>query len=179
MPLVVVLVDAAGRTVRVEARLAMKTHDNNRIVMIGLGNSLRGDDGVGRRVVERVAARDWPQVISIAVTQLVPELATLVASARAVIFVDACVDQEAVEVRELTPACPFSRRFHGTGPRELLALTRSCYNRAPLAWLVMVPGRDFGFTDQLSAAAEQHVATAVGEVEQLIERLSASEANHA
>jgi hydrogenase maturation protease len=157
----------------------MKTLNDNRIVVIGFGNSLRGDDAVGQRVVERVAARDWPHVVTVTVTQLVPELATLVASARAVIFVDACVDQEAVEVRELTPACPFSRRLHDTGPRELLALTRSCYGRSPLAWLVVVPGCEFGFTDQLSADAQRHVVAAEHEVEQLIERLLASEANHA
>ena len=153
--------------------------DDNRIVVIGFGNSLRGDDAVGRCVVEQVA-RDWPQVVAVAVTQLVPELATLVASARAVIFVDACVDTRGeVEVRELTPACPLTRRLHDTGPRELLALSRSCYSRAPLAWLVAVPGREFGYGEELSAEAQSHAADAVRKVEALLEQLAAEELNHA
>ena len=156
----------------------MNTRNDNRIVVIGFGNSLRGDDGVGRRVVEHVA-RDWPEVVAVAVTQLVPELATLVASARGVIFVDACVDARAVEVRELLAACPYTRRLHDVGPRELLALARSCYSRTPAAWLVAVPGRDFGFSEELSAEAERHAATAVREVEALIEQLSAEELHHA
>jgi hydrogenase maturation protease len=152
---------------------------DNRIVVIGFGNSLRGDDAVGRRVVEQVS-RKRSNVVAVSVTQLVPELATLVASARAVIFVDACVDaRDGVEVRELTPACPLTRRMHDTGPRELLALSRSCYSRAPMAWLVAVPARKFGYSEKLSAEAEQHAAMALREVESLIDQLTAQEVNHA
>lgn len=157
----------------------MNTNNDNRIVVIGFGNALRGDDAIGRVVVEQLA-RNWPQVVTVAVTQLVPELATLVASARAVIFVDACVDaRNDVEIRELTPACPISRRFHDTGPRELLALSRSCYSRSPLAWLVIVHGSEFGYSDELSPAAAANTQRAVLEIERLVEQLSLRELHHA
>lgn len=152
---------------------------DKRILVIGFGNSLRGDDAVGRRVVEQVS-RERPNLVAMSVTQLVPELATLVASAWATIFVDASVDASSgVEVRELTPACPLTRGMHVTGPRELLALARSCYCHAPMAWLVAVPARKFGYSEKLSAEAEVHVAAAVREVESLIEQLTAREVNHA
>lgn len=157
----------------------MNRRDERRVLVIGFGNSLRGDDGVGARVVERIAARRWSQTVTLTATQLVPELATVVASAAGVIFVDACVDQEAVEVRELTPACPLSRRIHDTGPRELLALARTCYGRAPSAWLVLVPGREFGFVEGLSAATERHADMAVREIESLVEMITAREVHHA
>jgi hydrogenase maturation protease len=156
------------------------SHADDRILVIGYGNTLRGDDAAGRTVVEAVAAKHLPHVVAISATQLVPELATLIASSRAVIFVDASVEGgQSVEVRELTPACPLSRRFHDTGPRELLALTRNCYGHPPLAWLVTVPGRDFRLGEQLSADAQRHVLAAGREVERLVGQLTKHEVGHA
>ncbi len=159
----------------------MNTNKNaDRILIVGVGSTLHGDDAVGRLVSEAIADKHLPNVVSLSLTQLVPELVTLVVSARAVIFVDASVaDQHNVEVREILPACPLSRRFHDTGPRELLALTRQCYGRSPLAWLVTIPARDVRIGDQLTDAAIRHVAEATCEVHRLIQRLSLCEASHA
>ena len=149
----------------------MSISSNNRILVIGYGSSLGCGDAVGALAAGSLADRKRSNVLAISVTQLVPELATLVASARAVIFVDACArqDQQTVEVRELTPACPLARQTHSTGPRELLSLARSCYDRSPPAWLVTVPGRDVGISDHLSdAGQEQQLATAKQQVDRLI-----------
>jgi hydrogenase maturation protease len=155
-----------------------KTED--RILVIGIGNTLRGDDAAGRIVVEAVASKRLPHVVAISATQLVPEFATLIASSRAVIFIDASVDENrSVEVRELVPACPLSHRFHDTGPRELLALTRNCYGHSPLAWLVTIPARELGLGERLSADAQEQVQAATKEVIQLIEQVTIHEASHA
>jgi hydrogenase maturation protease len=152
----------------------------DRILIIGFGSTLRGDDAVGRLVSETIADKELPNVVALSLTQLVPELVTLVVSARAVIFVDASVaDQEEVEIREILPACPLSRRFHDTGPRELLALTRHCYGRSPLAWLVTIPTRNMRISDELSGAARRHVAEATCEIQRLIQRLAIRETSHA
>jgi hydrogenase maturation protease len=161
---------------------AMTTTSNadNRILVIGLGNSPSGENAVGRLVAEALIAKRHANVVTLSVTQLVPEFATLVASSRAVIFVDATADQQqSIEVRELVPACPLSSRLHHVGPRELLAVTRNCYGHAPLAWLVAVPGHDFDTTDGLSAAATRQVHSATREVEQLIEQFTTYDASHA
>jgi hydrogenase maturation protease len=152
----------------------------DRILVVGYGNPLCSGAATGPLVADAIAAKRCSHVVTISVTQLVPELATLVASSRAVIFVDASVDdQQTVEVRELVPACPLSCRFHHTGPRELLAITRNCYGHAPLAWLVSVPGREFHLGDELSPPTRQHVLDATQSVEQLIDQLAKHEASHA
>jgi hydrogenase maturation protease len=161
---------------------AMTTTSNadNRILVIGYGDNLSGDNAVGRLVAEALQAKRQSHVVTLSVTQLVPEFATLVASSRAVIFVDARTDhQQSIEVRELAPACPLSCRFHDVGPRELLAITRNCYGHAPLAWLVTVPSHEFGLNDGLSAAATRQILSATREVEQLIEQLTKYDATHA
>jgi hydrogenase maturation protease len=159
----------------------MSISANNRILVIGFGSTLRGDDALGHFVVQSLAENKRSNVLAISVTQLVPELATLVASARAVIFVDACMDQEqrVVDIRELTPACPLGRRVHTTGPRELLALARSCYDHSPPAWLVAVPGASFEVSDRLSDKAQRQLIDAKQRVEQLIAEISNREVIHA
>lgn len=51
--------------------------------------ALRGDDGVGPLVAETVAGWGLPGVRALAVQQLVPELAEMVAAASLVVFVEA------------------------------------------------------------------------------------------
>ena len=74
-------------------------------MVIGYGNTLRGDDGVGPRVAEAVAALALPGVRTLVCAQLSPEHADPVAQARTVIFVDAAVNApREVQLRELEPA---------------------------------------------------------------------------
>src|SRR5262245_1795360 len=61
------------------------------VVVIGYGNDLRGDDAVGLRAAQAVAAWDMPGVCGLAVHQLTPELAEILAGAALAIFVDARV----------------------------------------------------------------------------------------
>ena len=148
----------------------MNISSNNRVLVIGYGNTLRGDDALSQLVAESLADKKSSNLLAMSVTQLVPELAMLVASARAVIFVDVCADrgQKEIEVRELLPACPLAQRIHSTGPRELLAYARFCYDRSPPAWLVAIPGFNFEQSDPLSDTAKAQLANAKQQVQQLI-----------
>jgi hydrogenase maturation protease len=58
-------------------------------LVIGFGNTLRSDDGVGPRVASVVAGWGLPGVVAIAVHQLGPELAEPLAEAGRAFFVDA------------------------------------------------------------------------------------------
>src|SRR5205823_6351255 len=58
-------------------------------VVIGYGNDLRGDDGVGQRVALSVACWRQPGVMALALHQLTPELTTWLVRATFAIFVDA------------------------------------------------------------------------------------------
>ena len=74
------------------------------ILVIGYGNTLRGDDGVGPKVAETVGALRLPGVRTLICQQLSPEHAAPISVADTVIFVDAAVDApEEVQLRRLTP----------------------------------------------------------------------------
>lgn len=63
-------------------------------LVIGYGNELRGDDGVGPKVAEAVEAWKLAGVSVLALRQLTPELAADLAVVRRVIFVDAALPQK-------------------------------------------------------------------------------------
>ena len=74
-------------------------------LVIGYGNTLRSDDGVGAKVAAAVAELALPGVVALVLHQLTPELAETISEARAVVFVDAAVDAATeVQVRQLEPA---------------------------------------------------------------------------
>ncbi len=138
-------------------------------LIIGYGNTLRRDDGVGPRVADIVASWRLPNVRAIASHQLTPELADALATAEVVIFVDAQrADSNAQPPAGVTftaiGAAEDSTRAadtHMSDPRRLLALTKQVYGRCPQAWLVSVPGVDFDFGESLSEQARQGVEVAL------------------
>lgn len=144
------------------------------ILVIGYGNELRRDDGIGLRVAESIAAAKYPNVRVLTCFQLVPELAADLAEVRLVVFVDALADPGGadVELRRITAAVTTDWCTHTGDPRALLALTHSVYGRTPEAWWVMVPGEDFGLGEKLSLFAEGNVRDAIDRIAALIQSAS-------
>src|SRR5690348_4191750 len=90
------------------------------VLVIGYGNPLRRDDGVGWAVASGLAGR----FETIAVHQLTPELAEPISRARHVVFVDAECGPAAGAVRTCDVAPAASDRAlmaHHLGPAQLLA----------------------------------------------------------
>ncbi|HKI36616.1 MAG TPA: hydrogenase maturation protease [Candidatus Baltobacteraceae bacterium] len=123
-------------------------------LVIGYGNELRRDDGVGPRVARTVAAWGVPGVLAVALPQLTPELAEAVAGASEVFFVDASAGNDTgVRVRPVRPEVEQPLLGHTSSPPALLALAEVLYGRRPRAWLVTVPAPDLDFGEELSSAA--------------------------
>jgi hydrogenase maturation protease len=127
------------------------------ILIIGYGNTLRGDDGVGQHLAREAAAQGWPGVRSIAVTQLTPELAAEIARAELVIFVDAVerAGAQGVQAMEILAQTSSQAMTHHTTPQGLLAMAQALYGACPRAVLVSVPGVNFELSEGLSPVALQ------------------------
>jgi hydrogenase maturation protease len=128
-------------------------------LVIGVGNPLRGDDGVGwwlARLARRAdraglpigdqTKNGVPQVRL--VPQLTPELALEVAAARRVLFVDAWCGAGAEAAPTLRPLRPGggdggADLGHGLDPAALLALASLFAEEPPPAWLLLVPAFAF------------------------------------
>lgn len=145
-------------------------------LIIGYGNELRGDDGIGAKVAQAVADWHLPSVKALVTHKLVPELATEIVQADYVIFVDACGEESCARNVQLAPITlgthgtqltgRFSHRHSSSSPlhgaahsqidnvRGLLQLTEHIYDHAPQAWLLQVPSERFTFGEQLSSIAK-------------------------
>lgn len=141
---------------------------NPALLVIGYGNTLRQDDGVGPRVAEQIEALQLPGVQTLSCAQLSPEHAEPIARAWAVVFVDAAESARGpVELQPVSPGTSTQLLAHAADPATMLALAREVYGRAPEAWLLLLPAEQFGFGTELSALAEEGVAQAVREIGRL------------
>ncbi len=138
------------------------------LLVIGYGNTLRRDDGVGPKVADAVAALGVPGVRALACPLLTPELAETVSHASVVIFVDAAVDApREVRTRSLTPAASSQVMAHAASPATLLALARDVFGHAPKAWWLTIPVEDIGIGEELSHSARRGLKVALEEIKRL------------
>jgi hydrogenase maturation protease len=135
-------------------------------LIIGIGNPLRSDDGLGWAVAEQLS-QDGDLVSDIQmVHQLTPELAQWMATAELVVMIDASHEGEPGElhIRPGSPcAQPGAVGTHYTTPEELAALTTVIYGHCPPIAIVTMTGANFGLGQQLSPLISQKLPL-VGEV---------------
>jgi hydrogenase maturation protease len=152
----------------------LKSHPTTfTLLVIGYGNTLRGDDGVGPRAAEAVESLHLLGVQTLVCQQLSPEHADPIARARVVIFVDAAVDApREVQLRQLEPAGTSQLMAHAADPRTMLALARDVFGHAPEAWLLTIPVETLEFSDALSPVAQAGLEQAVREIQNLCLRMN-------
>jgi hydrogenase maturation protease len=124
----------------------------NHQLIIGYGNPLRSDDGVGQVVAAEIAAGQ-ANLSTIACHQLLPEHAEAISQAGRVIFVDAAVGSEPgkITVQPVEPCAAGSAgRIHDFTPATLMAYAQRLYGHAPPATLVTVQGFSFAYSESLS-----------------------------
>jgi len=125
-------------------------------LIIGYGNTLRGDDGVGPKVADFAESQAWVGVKALTCALLTPELAEPIARAKHVIFVDASVESSRqVQFRELSPADSSQIMAHAADPRALLALARDVFGRAPGAWWLTIPADNLSIGEDLSPLTQR------------------------
>ena len=143
------------------------------LLVIGYGNTLRGDDGVGPRVAEAVGNLHLPGVQTLICPLLTPELADPISRAEKVIFVDAAIDApKEVQWRKLEPNESSQLMAHAADPRTMLALARDVFGHVPEAWWLTIPALKMEFTEDLTPEAEQGVKDAVSRIIKVVDARS-------
>ena len=129
-------------------------------LIIGYGNSLRGDDGSGPHLVKRLRQR-LPESLAqyIVSHQLLPEMVEdmVQPTVTKVLFIDAQRDQRQPVV--LTPLrhkdCE-SSTTHNFGPEALLDLADKLYQQPRPGWLLSLRGSEFNHSERFSS--DTHIA---------------------
>jgi hydrogenase maturation protease len=136
-----------------------------RVVLYGIGNDLRGDDGAGVRVAHALEGRVPWRVR--AVHGLTPELADEIKDADVALFVDADADltlERPTWCRHPLRSCGAaggSLMGHALDVPGLLRLTSWLFDRTPAAATLSLPARSFDLGETLTAPAEAGVAVAI------------------
>ena len=127
----------------------------SKVLVIGYGNTLRGDDAAGVHAAELIAKRH-PEIICVCVHQLMPELAEQIAEYDTVFFIDAQENITETKVRLITSNVETDQpRSHFISPESLLALSQQLYRHLPAkTYVVGIPASQFEFSEELSAQTE-------------------------
>jgi hydrogenase maturation protease len=136
------------------------------VLVLGIGNPGRRDDGLGPAAAERLRKRRLRGVACDANYQLNIEDALAVAGHDAVVFVDAARGlRKPFAFREVRPAAALPAMSHALGPAAVLALAAGLYGKRPEARLLAIRGRRFGIGEGLTAEAERDLALALAFLE--------------
>jgi hydrogenase maturation protease len=152
---------------------AATTDRRSSSLVIGYGNPLRSDDGVGYRVAQELRARlGNSEMEVIECLELAPEISDRIRHATLVIFVDSAIDGFPGEVRNrrldgCSVADSSTALSHGRTPDALLALARNLYGASPEAHLFTVSGTLFRYGETFSPEVARVFPLVVGEIENL------------
>jgi hydrogenase maturation protease len=142
------------------------------VLVVGYGNPLRGDDGIGWHAARLLA--DDPRLAGarvLACHQLAPELAEDVSQASLVVLVDAAAegDPGSVAVRQIEPrpATPATWSHH-LDPETLAGLAQTLYGAVPPIVLVSVAAATLAEDDGLSSALQQALPGVVETVAEVV-----------
>ena len=129
-------------------------------LVIGYGNRLRGDDGLGQAAADLVRGWQMPGVEVRTMHQLVPELADVVAKTDRVLFIDAAVPgsiQGCFTCNRIAPLRSRPTIGHYETPANLLGLVHALEGSSPDAWLLSIAASSFDPGDALSEDAEHNL----------------------
>jgi hydrogenase maturation protease len=145
-------------------------------LVIGYGNTLRSDDGAGQIVANQIARWNLPNVRSLAVHQLTPELAEDIANVDLVIFVDAVIlseqNSEKIEIKTLEVDSKYLNLGHIENPRSLLYLSKIVYDKLPKAYWILIPAINFDFGEEISFLTQQGITQAIEAIKQIIKQMT-------
>jgi len=144
-----------------------------KVLIIGFGNPLRGDDGVGSRIACLLDEyyHDDPDVRVIGAHQLTPEMSEDIAGSEFVLFLDAAVGKHPGEVqrsRVLPRQEPLSFT-HSLDSASLLSAASELYGSAPPAELLTIVGASFEMGEELSEVVRGRLAGLLEKTRSIVE----------
>lgn len=144
-----------------------------RNLIIGIGNPLRGDDGIGWHIIKQI--NNYLPALEdncFHVQQLSMDLIDPISQVDFVLFVDARLDEipGKISYKEITQnsysQSPLSHYFD---PETLLAATYVLYHRHPKAGVLTVGVQQIDFTEELSETVKASIPALLEFIKQLFQ----------
>jgi hydrogenase maturation protease len=134
-----------------------------KILVFGIGNPGRGDDGLGPALIQELERQLLPGIDLDADYQLSVEDSLTVSEHEVVVFVDADVlGPEPCSLRRIGPAVgELGFSTHGVEPGGVLALAQQIFGHEVEAYLLGIRGYELELSDQLTAKARGNLRRAL------------------
>ncbi len=133
--------------------------DLSKILLIGIGNSGRGDDGLGWNFTELAGHTGYDCFNYEYRYQLQVEDAVIISQYDTVIFVDASHTalKDGFEIKPCEAASHYFFSSHMQSPETILYLANDLYNKFPEAYTIAIAGYYWGLKTSLSKEAKQNL----------------------
>jgi hydrogenase maturation protease len=133
-----------------------------KVLVYGIGNPGRQDDGLGPMLVEMLEAAGLAGVDLDSNYQLNVEDALALSTHGTIIFVDASeTSDEPFSFLALEPSRDIAFTTHELSPAAVLALCEDLYGKRPLAWTLAIRGYAWDLGEGLSPRAEVNLSAAL------------------
>lgn len=133
------------------------------VILITIGNPLRGDDGAAHIVpsLMTIPAR------TLAVQQLTPEIAAELAGSDLAVFIDASADAAEVQITDpARDAAPVLS--HSSSPEEILAIAKRVFGFSGQAFCCAIPASNFNAGESISEQGRNHAQAAARELDRTL-----------
>ena len=136
-------------------------HTTPAVLILGLGNNLRGDDGVGHWICHQLQHEDLPGVTVETAMQLYPEHLHQFLDYDAILVVDASVAAAALQIVRIENLSPGTASSHHQDLPTMAALGLQLFNRQIALYACHIPAEQFDIGQAFSASCSQYAQLAL------------------
>lgn len=135
---------------------------NQSVCIIGIGNILRADDGVGAFITQAIENKKWKNVFCLTEQQLQIELLEEACKYSVVIIVDAAVQEKDMVFKKLNNIeTAFQPASHYVNAEMFAALAKQLYQKETAFYYFGIKGKNFELGEQISSEIIQLANEAV------------------
>lgn len=147
----------------------MRFKEVKKVFLVGVGNLLRSDDGVGPLIAEKIAKKDIPGV-SVIMSQLLNiELLEDAIGYERILIIDAGAVGKGVTLKKIEcPSGSSQASSHHLSPEFLLAMAQELYETDLNLYVCCIRGENFDVGNTLSASVVELIPQAVAKVEEFL-----------
>jgi len=135
---------------------------DQKILLVGIGNNCRGDDGLGWKFIDLVESMGLDFINCECRYQLQVEDAALISEYDVVYFVDATYEN-LPDGFELRPCIAFNEESfstHAQSPGAIVKLANDLYKASPKAFILAICGVEWELQTSLSESAQKNLIEA-------------------
>jgi hydrogenase maturation protease len=138
--------------------------EKTKFLLIAYGNEYRADDGIGQFILQKIGINVDKKYIN----ELTLDLVEDIKDYENVVFIDASIEGDPVNLRKIEPENKTSPLSHHLPPERILYFVNLLYKKNPQIYLLSVRGYDFDFKNEISPRAIENAMKGIEKLKSLI-----------